>query len=149
MGKPPQIPVEKKTRILLSVLAGEITITETARREKISAQSIGRWKAAFLEEILDALELIQRAEYYREGCNTIRPHEAIAWNRPMGWAQPTRQCPPLIKKKSCHKLDVGHQKPQGQPELLWHPPRTSDRGDPSTQLLPLLPTSRTNLTKYY
>lgn len=43
------IPVEKKTRIVLSILAGEMTIAEAARREKVSEQSIGRWKAAFLE----------------------------------------------------------------------------------------------------
>ena len=49
MGRPPQIPVEKKTRIVLSVLAGEITIAEAARREKVSEQSIGRWKLDFLE----------------------------------------------------------------------------------------------------
>jgi len=30
MGRPPVIPVEKKTRIVLSVLAGEITIAEAA-----------------------------------------------------------------------------------------------------------------------
>ena len=49
MGRPPQIPVEKKTRIVLSILAGEMTIAEAARREKVSEQSIGRWKADFLE----------------------------------------------------------------------------------------------------
>ncbi|MGH3881395.1 MAG: transposase [Actinophytocola sp.] len=49
MGRPPVIPAEKKTRIVLSVLAGEMTIAEAARREKISEQSIGRWKADFLE----------------------------------------------------------------------------------------------------
>ena len=49
MGRPPSIPVEKKTRIVLSVLAGEVTIAEAARREEISEQSIGRWKADFLE----------------------------------------------------------------------------------------------------
>ncbi len=49
MGRPPSIPVEKKTRIVLSVLAGELTIAEAARREKVSEQSIGRWKAEFLE----------------------------------------------------------------------------------------------------
>ena len=43
------IPVEKKTRIVLSILAGERTIAEAARREKVSEQSIGRWKADFLE----------------------------------------------------------------------------------------------------
>src|SRR5690606_33140285 len=49
MGRPPVIPVEKKTRIVLSVLAGEMTIAEAARRERVSEQSIGRWKADFLE----------------------------------------------------------------------------------------------------
>jgi transposase len=49
MGRPPVIPVERKIRIVLSVLAGEVTIAEAARREKISEQSIGRWKAEFLE----------------------------------------------------------------------------------------------------
>jgi transposase len=49
MGRPPSIPVEKKTRIVLSVLAGEMTIAEAARREMVSEQSIGRWKADFLE----------------------------------------------------------------------------------------------------
>jgi transposase len=43
------IPVEKKVRIVISVLAGELTIAEAARREKVSEQSIGRWKADFLE----------------------------------------------------------------------------------------------------
>lgn len=49
MGRPLVIPVEKKTRIVLSILAGEVTIAEAARREKVSEQSIGRWKADFLE----------------------------------------------------------------------------------------------------
>lgn len=49
MGRPPSIPVEKKTRIVLSVLAGELSVAEAARREKVSEQSIGRWKADFLE----------------------------------------------------------------------------------------------------
>jgi transposase len=49
MGRPPVIPVGKKTRIVLSVLAGEVTIAETARRERVFEQSIGRWKLDFLE----------------------------------------------------------------------------------------------------
>lgn len=36
MDKPPVIPAEKETRIVLSVLAGEITIAEAARRERVS-----------------------------------------------------------------------------------------------------------------
>ena len=49
MGRPPSIPAEKKTRIVLGVLAGEMSIAEAARKEKVSEQSIGRWKAEFLE----------------------------------------------------------------------------------------------------
>jgi len=45
----PRISSEKKTRIVLSVIVGEMTIAEAARREMISEQSIGRWKADFLE----------------------------------------------------------------------------------------------------
>jgi transposase len=49
MGRPPGIPAERKTRIVLSVLAGEMSIAEAARKEKASEQSIGRWKADVLE----------------------------------------------------------------------------------------------------
>jgi transposase len=43
------IPPEKKTRIVLAILAGEMSIAEAARKEKVSEQSIGRWKAEFIE----------------------------------------------------------------------------------------------------
>ena len=49
MGRPPVFPAEQKARIVLSVIAGELTIAEAARREKVSEQSISRWKADFLE----------------------------------------------------------------------------------------------------
>jgi len=49
MGRPAVIPSEKKIWIVLSILSGEIGLAEAARREKVSEQSIGRWKAEFLE----------------------------------------------------------------------------------------------------
>ena len=49
MGRPPTIPAEKKIRIVLAILAGEMSIAEAARKEKVSEQSIGRWKAEFIE----------------------------------------------------------------------------------------------------
>jgi transposase len=49
MGRPPMIPPEKKTRIVLAILAGEMWIAEAARKERVSEQSIGRWKAEFIE----------------------------------------------------------------------------------------------------
>ena len=37
----------------------------------------------FPGDIPDALTLVERAEDYRIEYNTVRPHEAIAWNRPL------------------------------------------------------------------
>lgn len=42
-----------------------------------------KYERPFLDEIDDALKLAERAEEYRIEYNTIRPHEAIAWNRPI------------------------------------------------------------------
>ena len=36
----------------------------------------------FLEEIDDVLDLVTHAERYRVDYNTVRPHEALSWNRP-------------------------------------------------------------------
>ncbi|MGC0274233.1 transposase [Pseudactinotalea sp. Z1739] len=49
MARPAAIPVEEKTRIVLSILSGEVTVAEAARRAKVSEQSVGNWKRAFLE----------------------------------------------------------------------------------------------------
>lgn len=49
MSRPPVFPVEDKTRIVLSVLAGEMTVAEAARRSKVSETSVAKWKAQFLE----------------------------------------------------------------------------------------------------
>lgn len=49
MSRPPVFPAEDKIRIVLSVLSGEMTIAEVARRNKVSEQSVSRWKAQFLE----------------------------------------------------------------------------------------------------
>ena len=41
-----------------------------------------KYERLFLEEIDDVLDLVAHAEDYRTEYNTVRPHEAIAWNRP-------------------------------------------------------------------
>ena len=50
------------------------------------------YERLFLEEIPDALDLIAHAESYRVDYNTVRPHEALSWNRPhdvhLGLADP-------------------------------------------------------------
>jgi transposase len=61
MGRPPVIPAEKKERVVLAVLAREVTIVEAARREQVSEQSVGRWKAEFLEAGRAALSRVEPA----------------------------------------------------------------------------------------
>jgi len=52
-----------------------------------------KYERLFIDEINDALTLAKHAEEYRIEYNQIRPHEAIAWNRPkevhLGLADPT------------------------------------------------------------
>ena len=49
MSRPPVFPTEEKVRVVLSVLAGEISVAEAARREKVSETTVGNWKRQFLE----------------------------------------------------------------------------------------------------
>lgn len=49
MSRPPVFPVEDKVRIVLSVLAGEMTVAQAARKAKVSETSVGKWKQQFLE----------------------------------------------------------------------------------------------------
>lgn len=48
MSRPPAFPLEDKICIVLSVLAGEVSVAEAARRNKVSETSVGKWKAQFL-----------------------------------------------------------------------------------------------------
>lgn len=49
MARPALISVEDKFRLVLSVIAGEMSNAEAARRAKVSEQSISNWKRLFLE----------------------------------------------------------------------------------------------------
>ncbi|MEU2034256.1 transposase [Nocardia amamiensis] len=53
-----KIPVEDKVRVVLSVLSGEMSAAEAARRRGVSTASIGKWKQAFLEAGTKALDEI-------------------------------------------------------------------------------------------
>lgn len=52
-----------------------------------------KYERLYIDEIDDAVMLAKRAEDYRIEYNTIRPHEALSWNRPrdvdLGTADPT------------------------------------------------------------
>jgi transposase InsO family protein len=71
-----------------------------------------KYERLYIDEIDDALMLANRAEEYRLEYNEVRPHEAIAWNRPkevhLGLADPPS--PPSNKIKSCQLLDAGHHR---------------------------------------
>lgn len=48
MARPPKHPGDVKLKIVLSVLSGESTQAEAARRHGISETSIGKWKEQFV-----------------------------------------------------------------------------------------------------
>ena len=52
-----------------------------------------KYERLYREDILDVLDLTSHAEEFRIEFNTIRPHEALSWNRPrdvhLGLARPT------------------------------------------------------------
>lgn len=52
-----------------------------------------KYERLYREHIDDALDLVREAEGYRAEFNTVRPHEALSWNRPAevqsGRADPT------------------------------------------------------------
>ena len=49
MARPSVISVEDKFRLVLSVVSGEMTVAEAARRGEGDEQSISNWKRQFLE----------------------------------------------------------------------------------------------------
>ncbi|WP_425956143.1 hypothetical protein [Xylanimonas sp. McL0601] len=65
--------------------------TPSGSRER-GFQSL-KYERLYLEKIDDVLSLVAHAEHHRTEYNTVRPHEAIAWNRPLevhlGYADPT------------------------------------------------------------
>jgi len=48
VARPPKHPVDVKLKIVLSVLSGETSMAEAARRHGISETSVGKWKEQFL-----------------------------------------------------------------------------------------------------
>jgi transposase len=49
MPRPPSLPPAEKQRLVLSILAGEMTVAAAAQQAKVSEQSVVNWKRQFLE----------------------------------------------------------------------------------------------------
>lgn len=122
MGRPPSIPAEKKARIVMSVIAGELSVAEAARREKVSEQSIGRWKADFLEAGKTALVAGKSGPSRSTGSSTTRSGRTRpspgTGHRRCTWAWPTPPSRPFNPQKSCQLLDAGHRHPPAEPIFL-------------------------------
>lgn len=61
MGRPPKHSVETKLKIVLSVLSGEATQAEAARRHGVSVTSIGKWRDQFVLGGRQGLEVGDKA----------------------------------------------------------------------------------------
>jgi transposase len=56
MARPPMFKVQEKQRIVLSVLRGECSVAEAARRNRCSETSIAKWREQFVQGGAHALE---------------------------------------------------------------------------------------------
>lgn len=66
MARPSKKTVEQKLRIVLSVLSGEVSAAEAARRSGVSEQSVFNWKRAFLDGGRQGLETGQGRKSSRD-----------------------------------------------------------------------------------
>ena len=57
MARPPMFKAAEKQRIVLSVLRGECTVAEAARRNKCSETAIAKWRDQFVQAGIGALEV--------------------------------------------------------------------------------------------
>jgi transposase-like protein len=51
-----RLPIEDTVRIVLAVLAGEMTLADAARRHGVTPQAVGQWRDRFLEAGKASLE---------------------------------------------------------------------------------------------
>ncbi|MFF4505492.1 transposase [Streptomyces sp. NPDC001401] len=49
MSRPPVIPPDEKTKIVLALLSGQATVAEAAELANVSEQAIRNWKRQFIE----------------------------------------------------------------------------------------------------
>ena len=56
MARPPMFKAAEKQRIVLSLLRGEASVAEAARRNKCSETSIAKWRDQFVQGGVSALE---------------------------------------------------------------------------------------------
>lgn len=96
-------------------------VRTTAAPHAVRERAFGslKYERLYREQIDDALDLVREAEGYRAEFNTVRPHEALSWNRPAevhsGRADPTsRSHNPLPLSQGTHRSSPSvHQNGNG------------------------------------
>ncbi len=93
MAKPSKKTSEQKLRIVLSVLRGEVSAAEAARRNGVSEQSVHNWKRLFLDAGREGLEAGSRRRsssdlppVSRNGC--FRNFPRFCWTGRRGLGRP-------------------------------------------------------------
>ena len=69
MAKPSDRSPERKLQVVLSVLRGEVSATEAARRAGVAEQTVHNWKRAFVDAGRDGLAQRHRRRSSREAEN--------------------------------------------------------------------------------
>ena len=86
MAKPSDRSPERKLQVVLSVLRGELSATEAARRVGVAEQTVHNWKRAFLEAGREGLEVLRasraQSQPYKQREEPVEDatHEAPGWS---------------------------------------------------------------------
>ncbi|MFJ8210565.1 transposase [Streptomyces sp. NPDC096033] len=56
VARPPVIPPEEKAKLVLTVLAGDLSVSQAASEVGVSEQAVGNWKRQFISSGTQGLE---------------------------------------------------------------------------------------------
>jgi transposase len=87
----PQLPIEQRVQVVLSVLAGEITVSEAARRHGVSPTAVAKWRDKFIESGKAGLDSPMPGPSGRAGTQTERKLRVEAEQLKLALAEATVQ----------------------------------------------------------
>jgi len=98
------LSVQEKTQVVLSVLGGEMTLAEAARRHGVTPQAVGQWRDRFLEAGKTSLESRMPGPGGGAGSSAERRPRAEAEQLKLALAEATVQ--PRIWRKGAEHVDA-------------------------------------------
>ena len=87
MSRAPAVPPEEKTRLVLSILAGELSVADAARRAKVSERSVSNWKREFIESGRQGVAEGGGVSALVEDLEVIRTDAGMPISGPFSWSQ--------------------------------------------------------------